>query len=389
MATPVYLTGFEHGTTLVAGVGGGLAEGLDSAANCFVESGAKRSGGFGLRLTNAAGRAQLFNPNANVNVGAFYWRAVSKPSTGTSMVWTNELATFFNQIRYNQSSNKLEAGLDESTFTAALTTVTTNQWYRVDYKLVSSGATHTFDWKIDGTDQTQVTRGSASNESVTRVDAVCDGANACTWNFDDIILSTTSGDYPLGEVVVLGATADQSAAAEHQSITLTQWQTTSDFSAFTNFTSTTETTSRGLLDDLNNTDGVRISGTAGNARWPVADPSGDPGTAPLAVTLITASREASAGTNNAIFRTLLTASTTDHFNGNPGWGTTWNYLRTIMAAKPGTGAWSNQNVKDIRFEADSTDAAPAIWLSGFFYEIAYPPASGTTYTKAGFGKEHG
>jgi len=127
MPTPVYVTGAEHGAALVAGVGGGLAEGLDSAGNVFVEAGAARSGDFGFRLTQASGRVQFFNPNNQLHVGMFYWRAVTKPTTNVAKVWENELPTFFNQIRYNNSSNKLEAGLDESTFTPALSTVTTNQ----------------------------------------------------------------------------------------------------------------------------------------------------------------------------------------------------------------------------------------------------------------------
>lgn len=597
MPSLTYLTGFEHGAALVGGVGNGLAISLDSAANCFVEAGAARSGGFGLRMTNAAGRAQIHNPNSNRHVASFAWRATATPSAGTSDIWTCELPTFFMQIRYNQSTGKIEAALDEATFTPAASGVVLNQWYLVEFSIDSSGTTHSLTWTIDGILQTGVTRGGASNETISRSEPTCNGANACTWNFDDIALSETPADFPIGRVAILGATADQTAAAAHQGIDPAELRYTDNFSTFTNFTGASETDSRSRLDDLNTTDGVQmvgaitayptfraagiksegltsattvaapagvatgdleiliattdIAGTVsittaggsawtaiagtpvtvtagetlyvwwrirqagdsdpqvtatadhvcagrlaytagtfdattpieipttgtetasdtsfswapgtsttmpfeivmviatsgfdsatgqvpvasnalmasvnlranyntangggggfgategqklaaggigtfactyvtaspkaylsfgirpatrggaltGNARWPVADPA--LGGIPVAVSCIFVARESAAGTNNITFRTLVGASTTNHFNADPGWGTTWNYVRSTMALTPASTPWTQNDVNGINFEADSTDLNPEVWLSGFFYEIAY------------------
>lgn len=600
MPTPTWIDGFEHGTALDDATGTGLLNNIANNSGTYaVESGAARSGGFGLRMNQAtngnAVKLRLHQVSAQTLVGSFYWRATLKPTTQRTDIFTFEMAsgTTVPGFWYNPSTDKIEAANWNGTIITNIQspsgTVTLNQWYRIDFKIVTSGTTWTIDWYVDGVLQTQVSisgqsainvnRTTVSTETVASTDAV-----GCVWNFDDFVFSNTAADFPLGEYKIVGVTADQTVAAAHQGITTTQWDTTPDFSAFTNFTGQTETTSRGFLDDLNKTDGIRMNLTtaiAGNARWPVSDPSTPVRGTPVAVSLITASREGGVtGTSNAIFRSLMqwasnvafidsnnvgiifataaqfkagatgtptaTAGTTstslasmiavksavvgipptvvdtstaqaagtpltlsvpaavvdgdlmvamvrvvgtshipstpagwtaldnnvagpsvqtyyklassepasynftatsgnalvgaiiairgadqttpidqhgalnvltattaitsgtvtstvdgallvfagthgntsgsltipgqtvDHFNADPAWGTTWNFLRSIMTTKPSGGAWDVAAVQGINFEADSTDASPNPWLSGFYYQIAYsiaPPKS--------------
>jgi hypothetical protein len=388
--TLTYLEGFEHGTQMVAGVGNGLCQTLNGTGTDTVTALASRGShsAFGLRLTTTGVNVWrevhlLGNVGTQALVGSFYWRPTDFPTTNAKDIMYVICGAGFLLFNFNPTTSKLQANvLIGANSTVAGPVVELNRWYRVDFKILT-GTTWSIDWAVDGVAYGQASVGSqaATNMANYVLDANATGTDdphGCSWDYDDVVLSTTTGDYPLGEAQVVGITADQAAAAAHQSITTTQWDTTSNFSSFTNFTGQTETTSRGLINDLDTADGIRVvtsasAAAAGNARWPVADPVGDPGTDPWAVTLITAGREASAAANNVILRTLVGASTTDHFNADPGWGTTWNYIRSIMTAKPGGGAWTRQNVLDINFEMDSTDATPAIWLSGFFYEVAFPP----------------
>jgi hypothetical protein len=143
-------------------------------------------------------------------------------------------------------------------------TVTLNQWYRIDMLADRTGTTWTLDWQVDGVTQTQATKsGQVAGQAWSRFDLYGgDSADAHgnSFDHDDVIVSVTSGDYPLGEVQVIGITADQSAAATHSGIVTTEVQYTDDFSAFTDFASATETDSRSRLDDLNTSDGIQLKG---------------------------------------------------------------------------------------------------------------------------------
>lgn len=621
MATPVFCTGFEHGAALVAGNGNGLA--IEISGSPSVTAAAARTGNYGLRCAPSSGSmyAGLCNPNSQTVVGSFYWLANSMPAADTKLLYfwngTGEV-----DLYYDVANSKLRAdytdytGADKSKL--SLSTVTTATWYRIEFKMVQTGTTWTFDWKIDGTDQTQafITGQSATSITIVGLGARSGSAVTCSWDFDDLVISTTAGDYPLGQYQVIGSTAS-SAAAEHQSIVTSEVQYTDDFSAFTNLASTTETDSYSRINDLATGDGIRLYGSlasytlpvlraagaksdgttgtvtvaaptgvatgdleilivetttsasitnnggsawtaftgspktetaaralyiwyrirqagdgspivqatadqicasrlayqtgtfdaaapianitssseatvdtsfswapgfstgrnnclvlccattirdsttvavpqmtnsnltslaargsantnngngggygctegalatagavgtfactysttssaktyfawtiqgapayggalTGNLRYPTAVTTTSPGTVPAAVSFILAGGEASAGTNDCTVRTYLGGSTTNHFTGDPGW-TTAQYLRYIMTAKPGGGAWADSDIANIKTEIDTTDCNPSVYIYGFFYEIAYPVSSGTTYTKAGYACEN-
>jgi hypothetical protein len=261
-------------------------------------------------------------------------------------------------------------------------------WHTLDLRVNATANPWVIDWAIDGVAQTQRTTALASGSLTAYTGSYNHGTTSATTRIDNFAQSTTSGDYPLGPIVSEGIYADQSAAAEHVA-TLAGWDYTDNFSTFTAISTTNETDSRSRVNDLDQTDGVRagIAAMTGNLRWPLADPVLR-GT-PLAVTAIAGVRESGTGVNNATLRTYLSGSTTNLFTGDPGWGTTWNYLRNIMTTKPGGGAWTITDVDALRFEMVSTDGNPAAWLGGFVLEVATVGVSGTTYTKAGYGKENG
>jgi hypothetical protein len=556
-ATPVYLSGFEHGIAPTITAGGGLTNftNISGSSTVSISSAVKHSGAYSLRLQAAPNVNTLIFLGSGISgstshvVAVVFVRFDTLPAGGNSNVFRlGKLDSSFFAIVRISSAGVMSAQAGGGTSQNGPTiTPGDGVWHRLDLHLDTSGTTWALDWQVDGNAQTQATEGGHAADTNTKAAVVDAGLHTSGNNdfyYDDILVSVTSSDYPIGNIEIEGVTADQSAAAEHQSIVASESYYTDDFSAFTAITSASETDSRSRLDDLNTTDGIRLGGstlvtnyieptgdgaatawtgtfadiddgtrqptvpdtgnsissgtltqqesqtwpdtltwvsgdvytlwvygigankrkiqveisvnggtswntiadlipntaTAPSAAWYSLDISSlitsqatlnglvtrftntstaggssgtvsiyaayvqqDTGTtvasitgnlrypvanvthtgAPLGVSLFTVSREEAAGTNNAIFRTYLGGSTTDHFNADPGWGTTWNYLRSIMVAKPGGGAWTQTDINAIRFEVDSTDCNPTIWLGGFVYEVAYSVSGTTTYQKVG------
>lgn len=75
--------------------------------------------------------------------------------------------------------------------------VTTGVWYRLDVLINLTTNPWTVDVKVDGTDCTQHTVGTAGT-TATRMVCTVTGINTADLYFDDIVLSNTVGDYPIG-----------------------------------------------------------------------------------------------------------------------------------------------------------------------------------------------
>lgn len=387
MATLTYLTGFEHAQNVLGIAGGGLQIAVGSPT---VSTSAPITGA--ADMVCDLGDVLEMDAFAGVNVASIKWKPTSFGSGKATLLFglssggSSGLA-----IYYDSADGKLHAVEGGAIGPPWVTvgspvdgpSVSLNTVYQIDCRMITNGATWTLEWQVDGVAQPTLTKTGKSNTPLAfGPSAWSTGTTATgTWvfRFDDLCLSATSGDYPIGPRTVIGFTVDQAAAAEHQG-TLSGWQyADTDGGAATAITATSETASRSRIDDLNATDNVQVNSAAptGSLRWPLADPPGDPGTAPDAVIALIAVKESATGANNATLRTYLSGSTDNIFSGDPGWGTTWNVLRRIMAARPGGGAWTNQNVKDLRVEFLSTDGAPAVRLGGVFYEAAYPPGVAT------------
>lgn len=401
-------TGFEHGTQLIAQDQAGssaLAVFIDTVGQTSVTGGAAKTGNYGLQTTQAAsgagpGRVALTNPGVAQVHCSFYWRVTTKPTSVIQYVWYADVASG-NPMRlvYDPGTNRLKLSLDAgSSYTSNTNGINTNQWYLIEIALDYSGTTWAAYWRIDGIDQTNVTA-SSSATTFTRIGPRHDNVtgtdtNGSVFNYDDITVGNTFSDYPLGWLKTYGTTLSQSATPNHSSLTLTEWQTTSDFSSFTNFTSSTETVSRGLLNDLSGTNGgIRMNAgdggqAGGGARWPIAAIAGAPSVDPSCVSTISTFTEASAGTNNITLRTRVTNSGTSvnvHYGGDFTPPAAWEYWRSSNPTAPGGSAWKNSDIGNLQFEATSSDSNPAIWLGGVFLEVGFPDLS-TTWINYRIGK---
>jgi hypothetical protein len=92
--------------------------------------------------------------------------------------------------------------------TVASTTVSAGTWYLVELRLVAGTNPRTADWQIDGAAQTAVSAAAtASTVSTLRLGSTV-AADAFTANYDDVLVSATTGDYPLGAGTVVALRPD-------------------------------------------------------------------------------------------------------------------------------------------------------------------------------------
>jgi hypothetical protein len=368
--TPVYLTGFEWpGVTTIVNTGAGLCASTTAAAP-VVEAGSARTGSYGMRCNcSGAAKSMRVTVTAGLAVVRVYIRIDTLPSADAGIL---QLGAGANPaIVRVRTTGAIRATVTGGTTvdSAALD----SGWHRIDVAMDTTGTTHTCDLWVDGAYVGQAFVSGSSADADTTLDVGVISAVTCDFSFDDLYVSSTPADAPIGAGQIVGISP--SGAAEHQSLTTTEWQTTPDFSAFTNFTGANETTSAPLIDDLTaGTDGIRLNagaaGQAGNARWSFADPSPDPDTVPNGVRGIVVHQDASSGTNNVTERILLSASTANIFSGNP--AAAWEYRAAVFPTAPGGTAWTAQSIRDLKFEVDSTDTNPAVWLGGVVVEVDYP-----------------
>jgi len=83
-------------------------------------------------------------------------------------------------------------------------TLALNTWAVVELKAVTSGTTTTLDWYVDGVAQTQVTLAGQTAADMTALQVGVVTSSTMTLQVDDIALSVTAGDWPLGMGCILG-----------------------------------------------------------------------------------------------------------------------------------------------------------------------------------------
>src|SRR5690349_5764556 len=205
VTTPVWITGFEHGVVPNTN-GSGLA--TNTSGSPAIDSTIKNSGCYSLKIV-APGGGTACNVRKNhvpVNVQVAVARAYiyiptgGLPSANSTLVgWqiTTAATTAGFQV---STAGVARAVVGSGTAVVSAITMNLNQWYRVDLRLNITGTTWTLDWQVDGAAQTQATWASqATNDSIQGLRLGSSSTTATyTAYFDDVILSETSGDYPIG-----------------------------------------------------------------------------------------------------------------------------------------------------------------------------------------------
>jgi hypothetical protein len=214
MSAPIFLTGMNHGVINANGpTSGAFWDGSgDTGGTASISTTIKTwSNGRSLNLnktsssSNSIFRYRSFTASSVVVVSL----AVYATTLPSGLVWFASLEDSGGagdlELGYNSSDQKLRVKFAGGTETVSSSTITTGTWYTIDIRAnVSSSSTYTCDWQIDGVAQTQHTKAVAAARTIDRI--VCGNgvtATTLTWEmaYTDICVSTTSGDYPLGEAI--------------------------------------------------------------------------------------------------------------------------------------------------------------------------------------------
>ena len=209
--TPYWFTGLEYGMLKATSLSGNTnpGPGLFTAApsaNVTVDNSVVRTGAYSMHIndnSNQAVNAQVqIWPAAGQLVLRFGIRLVSLPSSNEDdMVEFMPSTGHFLRFGYDQGTGHFMFGYD--TFTAQEATnitVAAGTWYLIDLRADMTGATSTADWQVNGSAQAQATAGQSATTFLNVFwGGNSKGSEQFNINFDDMMISTTAGDYPLGD----------------------------------------------------------------------------------------------------------------------------------------------------------------------------------------------
>jgi len=212
--TPVYVEGFEHG--VISASGGGLFSAVTNAPTA--DATIKRTGGYSMRCYKTAAAACFVSlptqpASQTYEVGRFYVRVDAAPSAATGLLrWdTAGAVSFYIGLSTARVINaSIVGGTQQNGPTLEL-----NTWYRIDFRLYCGGATYTIDWQVEGSAQTQATLGSQAASTFSTTTTRVGSSSSCTHDFyfDDVVISNTTGDYPIGPGGVVGLSPNAAGAS--------------------------------------------------------------------------------------------------------------------------------------------------------------------------------
>lgn len=259
MSTIILISGAEHGTSnglLTGNTGSKIVDfnsgtvGTDLQVLTAAAKGSGSTYGYRISGSNANIRwgSDSFGSIATI-VSGFWWRPSTDPG-GTKQFFVHYVNGVSEAgLRYNPSTNKIESyGADFTSGTGSESgTTNPNDWRWIDIRYNASANPHTMSWSVDGVAQTTC---SAPNAATT-ISGILFGDSSSgqavgASDFDDLVVSATSGDYPLGVHSVKCVTVDPAG-------TVTLSGTTGNFQTFTGSTPTKSawnaTTARDAVDE--------------------------------------------------------------------------------------------------------------------------------------------
>ncbi len=383
MVTPVGLCGAECGQN-AAGAGDGVAHVATIGAATTVQTG----GGF--TAGSHSLRSWKFNPAAAIT-DTFQLRTstVASPATFVARfmlmftVLPNAIHSIVSEnagivgIRYNPTGTKLEAWAgDPSPVFAGSFVPVVNTWYRIDIKGVRN-TTATMDWQVDGAAQTQAskasqTAGAFSGFSLGHQANGTAGSTTTTTTFyvDDICISGTSGDYPIGAGKIVGLYPNADGTHLYSASTDFAYNNT----VAVNNTSSLETgTSANLQNPLTSSVGNFMAMNGGTSteylEWQFANLPVVPSVI-NGITVVSTHHSAAAAANTESLNIEDGGSEGVVFALTSFPHTTISFAATTFATAPSTGAWTKPKVDALKARwGYSNDISPVPFIDGVCVEV--------------------
>lgn len=223
MATPLYVTGWEHqapintnGSSLYSLVLGTwtIDTSIKHTGNASVKVAVASSTAADIRMTKGIGSGTVINLSVYVNFGA----SLPGGSTIVQLLGAvNSPASNFPSVGYDPTTGFFVARIGTLSPQSDNVTVQTNTWYRIDFlsQITGGGTNQTLDIKIDGRTvaQSSAATTTTSYASVFLGTTRTDHTVAFNVYYDDLIYNATAADFPLSGgnnygVEVLSPTSD-------------------------------------------------------------------------------------------------------------------------------------------------------------------------------------
>lgn len=259
--TIIQMTGFEHGSSLGLKNGAAGLTQFDTVngtegTNLIVQNSIARTNGYALRSVNdtshvgnvawnvSSGTAGNSLPlGMSILVGRFWVYVESQTNAGSDapsiMQIGSTAGTSF--LTYTESNGNLNFAVVSGSTQTATGALPLHAWAVIDFRFDCTGATWTFDWKVNGVAQTQATWANPAG-TITGITFGPTSFFTITLDYDDIVLSSTATDYPLPDMHLSALTVK--ASGTHN--------TSADFNQTTNNGTTLSaiSTPEALLRDL-------------------------------------------------------------------------------------------------------------------------------------------
>jgi hypothetical protein len=213
---PLWMNGLENGYVSTSGTNQ-FSSISNGGGTIVADSSVTRNGGYSLKIPDTsvlgASNAQ-FAVSGSTVVARFGIRLNSLPGNvnlafidaGTDLVFG-----------YNNVSQKFELTSGFTTV-ASSSTVSAGTWYLIDLRASFAANPNTADWKINGVAQTGLSSAVASSTAVAIGWGSSSSLQTYTANYDDILVSLNSTDYPFGDgrILRLGPIATTYPVTEFQ-----------------------------------------------------------------------------------------------------------------------------------------------------------------------------
>jgi hypothetical protein len=148
-------------------------------------------------------------PASSTSVSRIALRLGSLPSANvSSLVRIDAAAGSDLDLEYLASANRFAVAFGTSPETQATSTVQAGRWYVFDIKVSYGTNPRTAQWRIDGVDQPQTSVAESGSTALSLRYGSDVAADAFTAQYDDVLVTTTSSDYPLGDGKVLALRPD-------------------------------------------------------------------------------------------------------------------------------------------------------------------------------------
>lgn len=209
MTTVIWATGFEYGLTTLSTNGGGIADTIAGSVITTTGSGiAHNNQGHALSITVPSGGASTYIlrnlTSTSYLVGSIYLMIPTGYQLDAGGSARLRFSIGGTATYLYLSSDALNYYWYQSGYTGSDSSVTIveNTWHRIDFRI--NGPAKTIDWYMDGIAQTQYVHGISGAITDIRLQNQVGGVTHWAY-FDDVVLSNTPEDFPIGEHFIVGS----------------------------------------------------------------------------------------------------------------------------------------------------------------------------------------